>query len=136
MVCILISILFEINIFNQEIIHSFILRTNIFLKNTVDTNPRLFLSYFNAAGCRLWSTGSDRSQSSVLNGIEEEPSEIAVVEISRTEYIMKFYDDMVHQIPRKRILWRENPLFTSVTSHLKFAHERCVTSSEHKGTPA
>ena len=26
------------------------------------------------------------------------------------------------------------PLFTSATSHLKFAHERCVTSSEHEGT--
>ena len=28
------------------------------------------------------------------------------------------------------------PLFTSVTSHLIFAHERCVTSSEHEGTLA
>ena len=27
------------------------------------------------------------------------------------------------------------PLLTSATSHLKFAHERCVTSSEHEGTP-
>ena len=32
-----------------------------------------------------------------------EPSEIAVVQISRTDYIMKFYDDMVDQIPQKRI---------------------------------
>ena len=32
--------------------------------------------------------------------MEEEPSEIAVAQISRTEYIMKFYDD---QISRKRI---------------------------------
>ena len=28
------------------------------------------------------------------------------------------------------------PLFTSATSRLKFAHERCVSSSEHEGTPA
>ena len=28
------------------------------------------------------------------------------------------------------------PLFTSATSHVKFAHERFVTASEHKGTPA
>ena len=28
------------------------------------------------------------------------------------------------------------PSFTSSTLHLKFAHERCLTSSEHEGTPA
>ena len=27
-------------------------------------------------------------------------------------------------------------MFTSATSHLKFAQERCVTSSEHEGPPA
>ena len=44
------------------------------------------------------------SQSSVVNSMQEEPSEIAVVQISRTEYIMKCYHDMVDQIPKKRIL--------------------------------
>ena len=39
--------------------------------------------------------------SQVLQG---EPSEIAVVQISRTEYIMKCYHDMVNQIKQKRIL--------------------------------
>ena len=83
-----------------------IFRTNIVLQNTVDTNPRLSPSHFNAAGCRLWSqVVATRSQWSVLNSMEEEPSEGAVVQISRTEYIMKFYDNMVDQIPRKRI-WR------------------------------
>ena len=85
-----------------------ILRSNIFLKNTVDTNPRLSPSHFNATGCRLWSTGSDRSQSSVVNSMQMGPSEIAVVQISRTKYIMKCYHDMVDQIPPKRILWPWN----------------------------
>ena len=35
--------------------------------------------------------------------MHEEPSEITIVQISRTEYIMKFYDDMVYQIRQKRI---------------------------------
>ena len=81
-----------------------ILRTNIFLKSTVETNPRLALSHFNAAGCRLWSTGNERSQWSVVNSIQEESSETVEVRISRTEYIMKCYHNMVDQIPQKRIL--------------------------------
>ena len=84
------------------------LRSNIFLQNTVDTNPRRFPSHFNATGCRLWSTGSDRSESSVVNSMQMGPSEIAVVQISRTKYIMKCYHDMVDQIPPKRILWPWN----------------------------
>ena len=36
------------------------------------------------------------------------PSEIAVVKISRTKYIMKCYHDMVDQTPPKRILWPWN----------------------------
>ena len=84
------------------------LRSNIFLQNTVDTNPRRFPSHFNATGCRLWSTGSDRSESSVVNSVQMGPSEIAVVQISRTKYIMKCYHDMVDQIPPKRILWPWN----------------------------
>ena len=84
--------------------HLSIPRTNIFLKNKVDTKPRLPPSQFNATGCRLWSTGSDRSQSSFVNSMQKGPSEIAVVQISRTEYITKFYRYMVDQIPQKRIL--------------------------------
>ena len=56
---------------------------------------------------------SDRSQSSVVNSMQEGPSEIAVVQISRTEYIMKCYHDMVGQLPQKRILGPEingNPI--------------------------
>ena len=37
--------------------------------------------------------------------MQKGPSEIAVVQISRTEYIMKFYRNMVDQIPQKHILW-------------------------------
>ena len=87
-----------------------ILRSNIFLKNTVDTNPRLSPSHFNATGCRLWSAGSDRSQSSVVNSMQMGPSEIAVVQISRTEYIMTCYHDMVDQIPLKRPEINGNPI--------------------------
>ena len=85
-----------------------ILRSNIFLKNTVDTNPRLSLSHYTDTGGRLWSTGSDRSQSSVVNSMQMGPSETAVVQISWTKYIMKCYNDMVDQIPPKRILWPWN----------------------------
>ena len=73
-------------------------------KNKVDTNPRLPPSHFNATGCRLWSTGSDRSQSSVANSMQKGPSEIAVVQIRRTEYITKCYRNIVDWIPQKRIL--------------------------------
>ena len=117
-----------------------IFRSNIFLKNTVDTNPRLSPSHFNATGSRLWSTGSDRSQSNVVNSMQMEPSEIAVVQISRTEYIMKCllrhnWSDSTetHFVALKSMGIQ---LFTSATSHLKFKHERCVMSSEDEGTPA
>ena len=81
------------------------LRTNIFMTNTVDINPRLTPSHFNATGCRLWCTGSGRSQS---KSIHKEPSEIAVVQISRTVFIMKCYHDLVDQIPQKRMLRPSN----------------------------
>ena len=48
-------------------------------------------------------TASDMNQWNVLNSMGEEPSEIVIVQISRTEYIMQFYDDLVVQIPWKRI---------------------------------
>ena len=51
--------------------HLSILRTSIFLKSTVHTNPRLSPYHLNATGCRLWSTGSDRSQSCVVNGMQD-----------------------------------------------------------------
>ena len=48
-------------------------------------------------------TASDMNQWNVLNSMGEEPSEIVIVQITRTEYIMQFYDDLVVQIPWKRI---------------------------------
>ena len=76
--------------------HLSILRTNIFCrKNKIYTNLSLPPSHFNATGCLLWSTGSNRSQSSVANSMQKGPSEIAVVQISRTEYITKCYRNMV-----------------------------------------
>ena len=72
-------------------------------KNKIDTNPRLPPSYFNATGCRLWSTGSDRSQSTVVNSMQG-PNEIAAAQISRTEYSTKCYRNMVYQITYQRIL--------------------------------
>ena len=44
------------------------------------------------------------SQSSVVNSMREGSKEIAVVLSGRTEYIMKFDDDMADQIPEKCIL--------------------------------
>ena len=67
--CILLSfylILIEMNTFSIKKNIS-ISRTNIFLRSTVDTNPRLSPSHFNATGCPLWSIGSDNSQLSVVN---------------------------------------------------------------------
>ena len=40
--------------------------------------------------------------------MQKGPSEIAVVEISRTEYITKCYRNMVDQIPQKRIFRPRN----------------------------
>ena len=57
----------------------------------------------NATSCGPCSTGSDRSQSIAVSSMQE-PREIAVVPIGRTESIMKYYHDMVDQIPPKRIL--------------------------------
>ena len=38
-----------------------------FLKNAVNTNPKLFRAQFNATGCRLWITACDRSLQNVVN---------------------------------------------------------------------
>ena len=56
-----------------------------------------------------WYTGSDRSQWSVVNSMQE-PSEIALVQITWTEYIMKCYQGMVDQITQTRILRPLNKL--------------------------
>ena len=65
--------------------------------------------------------------------MQMEPGEIGVVQISRTEYIMKCYHDMVDQIPPKRILTALTsmgvPLFTSATSQLKFTKDIPTCSS-------
>ena len=42
-------------------------RMHIFLKDTVNTNPKLFRAQFNATGCRLWITACDRSLQNVVN---------------------------------------------------------------------
>ena len=42
-------------------------RMHIFLKNTVNTNPKLFRAQFNATDCRLWITACDRSLQNVVN---------------------------------------------------------------------
>ena len=52
---------------------------------------------------------------------------------------MNYFHDMVDNIHQKRIWhpWNQcGSLFTSALSHLKFAHERIVTSLGHEGTPA
>ena len=140
MKCVLFCILksfyfisFEVNIFlfKKKNINS---ENKYFLKNTVDTNPRLPLSHFDATGCRLWSTGSDRSQSSVVNSMQKGSSEIAVVQISRTEYITKCWRNMVDQIPQKRILrpwnqWESHCLHRQPHIWNLHVHERCITSS-------
>ena len=71
-------ILFEIIIFliKKKHINS---QNKYFPENTFDTNQRLSLSHFNATGSRLWSTGSERSQSSVINSMQEKSSEIDVI---------------------------------------------------------
>ena len=126
-----------INIYIYIYIFCFLFSEYIFFwKNTVDINPGLFPSHFKATSCRLWSTSRFRNKSSVVNSMQE-LSEIAVVQISRAEYIMKCYHDMINQIPQKLNLgpWKNlNPI--DYMWHLKFAHERCVTLSEHKGTLA
>ena len=110
-------------------------------KNKVDTSPRLPPSHCNATGCRLWSTGSDRSQSSVVNNMQTGSSEIAVVQISRTEYITKCDRNMVDQIPQKRILqpwniWESHCLHRR--PHIWNSHTSGASRHHgaHEGTPA
>ena len=114
---------------------SSLLRSNIFLKNTVDTNPRLSPSQFNATDCRLWSTGNDRNQSSVVHSMQMAPSEIAVVQIGQTEYIMKCYHNMVDQIPPKCSLWPWN-LWESHCLHQRphIWNSRTSGASHHQNT--
>ena len=96
---------------------------------------------FNATDCRLWSTGSDRSQSRAVNSMQKGRSKIAVVQISGTEYITKCYRNMVDQIPQKRILgpWNQREshclhrwphIWNSRTSGASRHH------GAHEGTPA
>ena len=47
-------------------------RIYIFLNNNIDTNPSLVPSNLNATDCRLWSTGSDKSQPSVVDNTQED----------------------------------------------------------------
>ena len=73
--------------------------------------------------------------------MQKGPSEIAVVQISGTEYITKCYRNMVDQIPQKRILWHWNQweshylhrrphIWNSRTSGASRHHRA------HEGTPA
>ena len=112
------------------------------IKNKVDTNPRLPPSHFKATGCRLWSTGSDRGQSSGVNSMQKGPSEIAVVQISRTEYITKCYCNMIDQIPQKRILrpwnqWESNYYSGDLTFEIRArAVRHVIRECSHDGTTA
>ena len=64
----LISSFFISLIWNNTIKkYSAIPRMHIFLKNTVNTNPKLFRAQFNATGCRLWITACDRRLQNVVN---------------------------------------------------------------------
>ena len=76
-----------------------------------------------------------------LNSMQKGPSEIAVVQFSRTEYITKCYRNMVDQIPQKCILrprnqWeshclhRQPHIWNSRTSGASRHH------GAHEGTPA
>ena len=98
-------ILFEINVFYLKKTLS-ILRTNTFaekIKLTPIQGCSHLISMPQAFDCDPQAvTGS--SQSSVVNSMQKGPSEIAAVQISRTEYITKCYHNMVDQIPQKRIL--------------------------------
>ena len=100
-----------------------------------------FPEIFNATDCRLSSAGSDMSQSSVGNSMQEGPSEIAVVQISRTEYITKCYCTMVDQIPQKRMLWPWNQLESHCLHrrpHIWNSRTSGVSRNHgaHEGTPA
>ena len=80
-----------------------VLRNKIFLKYIVHTKTRLVPPNFNATGCPLWSAGCGKSKPSVVNSMEESPSWITSVQVSRTEYIMKCFHDMIDHISQKRI---------------------------------
>ena len=125
-------ILLEINIFLIQRKKLSILRSKTFLKNKKYSwhQSKASPSHFNATGCRLWCTGSDRSQSSVVNSMQKELREIDVVQISRTEYIMKYYHDMVDQIPPKRILWPWNQW----ESHCLHRRPHVWNSPRHQNT--
>ena len=128
----------------------FYLVTNIFLikRNKINSRIKYFPSKYSRHRSKAfpiqgfpglismpqavdWFTGSDRSQSSVLNSMHMEPSEIAAVQISRTEYIMKSYHDMVDRIPPKRILWPWNQCDSHFYPRpvLAFGYCRCLRLS-------
>ena len=63
------------------------------------------------------------------------PSEIAVVQISRTKYIMKCYHDMVDQIPPKRILWPWNQWESHCIHRRPHIWNSCTSgASRHQNT--
>ena len=108
-------------------------RMHIFLKNTVNTNPNLFRAQFNATGCRLWITACDRSLQNVVNVTQKTLFWIDCLQMSRIRYVLKYihrrgwsHSTETHFTSMKST---GSCLFTWETSHLKFAHERCVTSS-------
>ena len=76
-------------------------------KITVDINPRLALFYFNVTGCELFSTGIGNDQPSVVNSMQEGPTGIFVVHISRADLSANDLHDIVDHIPQKRILQLE-----------------------------
>ena len=73
--------------------------------------------------------------------MQKRPNEIAVVQISRTEYITKCYRNMVDQIPQKRILrprnqWESHCLHRR--PHIWNSHTSGASRHHgaHEGTPA
>ena len=118
-------------------------RMHIFLKNTVNTNPKLFRAQFSGTGCRLWITACDRSLQNVVNVTQKTLFLIDCLQMSRIRYVLKCihrrgwsHSTETHFTPMKST---GSCLLTWETSHLKFAHERCVKSSrspDHEGTPA
>ena len=112
-------------------------RMHIFLKNAVNTNPKLFRAQLNATGCRLWITACDRSLQNVVNVTQKTLFWIDCLQMSRIRYVLKCihrrgwsHSTETHFTPMKST---GSCLFTWETSHLKFAHERCVTSSRSRG---
>ena len=72
--------------------------------------------------------------------MQKGPSEIAVVQISRTEYIIKRYCNMVDQIPQKRILrswnqWEFHFLHPDLTFEIRARAVRHVITEHTRELP-